>query len=559
MKKQGLKKILIIAVVLLLVGGAVAAYMLLSDTSETISPIKQDVVSSLKVTGEIKGSGEQTIYAEVSSKISESKVKAGSIVKKGDLLIEYDLNSLESEVKLAEDAYNCAEGSLLDAKDSNQAYSLLFNNASTELANLLKEYDSLIAQEKELLLKQEQNGQNINSTVQSLESLAEQAGRNFETKNAELEGENTVLQSLLTSETYLIYQSNLNKIESLRNEVINLEERLKKAENPEDTQNTEDPEAIKEEISVKNAQISALENYNKGNDSEDPNSALIPVVLNSINEHQTKIAALQNEASGYSTTMTNIQTQISQVGTSALTNDEYATLLNVQAKLDELSGKIEAARSSQASAKEGKETSAGMAEYEAVLTQSEDELNLAKNNLTLAETGVLAPEDGIIIEKYIDTGAFVEKGQELFLIQYTDTYVVWATVSKYDISKIKLDEEAEIKVGDSVYKGHVSAINPIAQTDASGKAKICVQVTFDETDENIILGLEADVTIYTGNSSDAVTLPIEAVFSDDEGDYVYLISGNESVKTYVETGYSDSDYIEILSGITMEDEVNLGQ
>ncbi len=172
------------------------------------------------------------------------------------------------------------------------------------------------------------------------------------------------------------------------------------------------------------------------------------------------------------------------------------------------------------------------------LTQAEKELAKATN-------GGTAPADGIITACLVDVGAFVEKGCPVIEMQTSGGYKVKMMVSKYDISRVHKGQSADIKLGDVQYTGTVTKINQAAENDSSGKAKVSVEVTVD-TDDELIVGLEADVTVLLEDAINILKVPAECVYSDDDGSFVYIVDDEKKVqKKYVTTGLKDSLYTEI--------------
>ncbi len=184
-----------------------------------------------------------------------------------------------------------------------------------------------------------------------------------------------------------------------------------------------------------------------------------------------------------------------------------------------------------------------------------DELTLdeALKELEKASGGSVAPSDGIIIKCYVDTGASVEKGNPVIEMQKADSYMVKLLVSKYDITSIKEGQYAEIRIGNAEYKGAVSNISQYAQTDSSGKAKAEVSVDI-YTEDPLIVGMEADVTIKLENISDTLTVPNECVYVDDSGSYVFTTDENHVVRRrYIAAGVKDATYTEVISGLNESD------
>jgi multidrug efflux pump subunit AcrA (membrane-fusion protein) len=101
----------------------------------------------------------------------------------------------------------------------------------------------------------------------------------------------------------------------------------------------------------------------------------------------------------------------------------------------------------------------------------------------------------------------------------------------------------------------VTEIKRIAETKNSDKAKVTVSVKFDQPDERVYLGLEADVTIYTEEKSSVLTISSEAYYADDDGDYCYIIDDGLVKKQYITTGVESDDRIEVTMGLKQGDQV----
>ena len=181
-------------------------------------------------------------------------------------------------------------------------------------------------------------------------------------------------------------------------------------------------------------------------------------------------------------------------------------------------------------------------------------LSQAERELARAEGGSVAPVDGIVTSCLVDVGAYVDKGVPVFEMQSAKGYKVRMLVSKYDIGMINEGQKAEIKIGDAVYEGTVDKINQSAENDASGKAKVIVEVGID-TDEDMIVGLEADVTLELNKVIAVVRIPSKCIYTDDGGSYVYVVNDEVLEKKYIGTGLSDGTFTEIKEGIGSGDHI----
>ncbi len=186
--------------------------------------------------------------------------------------------------------------------------------------------------------------------------------------------------------------------------------------------------------------------------------------------------------------------------------------------------------------------------------QNKLSLDKAQRELNRALGGTCSPADGIITGCLVDVGAYVDKGVPVFEMQSAKGYKVRMLVSKYDIGLISEGQKAEVKIGDAVYEGTVDKINQSAENDASGKAKVIVEIGID-TAEDMIVGLEADVTIDLNKVMAVVRIPSNCIYTDDGGSYVYVINDEALEKKYVSTGLSDGTFTEITEGINSGDHI----
>ncbi len=179
----------------------------------------------------------------------------------------------------------------------------------------------------------------------------------------------------------------------------------------------------------------------------------------------------------------------------------------------------------------------------------------AEDNLSKAGAGVTVEYDGIVTESFIKAGTVVTKGTPLFTVEDSKNIKVDVGISKYDIGKIETGQRAEIDIAGNTYSGRVTEIKRIAENNNSDKAKVTVSVKFDEPDERVYLGLEADVTIFTEEKQGALTIPAEGYYADDDGDYCYIIEDGKVKKQYITTGIESEDRIEVTMGLKEGDVV----
>ena len=176
----------------------------------------------------------------------------------------------------------------------------------------------------------------------------------------------------------------------------------------------------------------------------------------------------------------------------------------------------------------------------------------AASDLEKAQEGIIADFDGIISGIKTAAGSRVEKGSELFTIQSSSAVQVTVELSKYDLEK---GQSATVTVAGVSYSGAVSRINRVAQNNAQNTPVVYADVTIENPDGNIFLGIEGKAEILTGSAEGVVLVPYEAVNTDKEGDFCYLVKDGVIVRQNVVTGISSDMDVEIKEGVSEGDTV----
>ncbi|MDE6748982.1 MAG: efflux RND transporter periplasmic adaptor subunit [Lachnospiraceae bacterium] len=171
------------------------------------------------------------------------------------------------------------------------------------------------------------------------------------------------------------------------------------------------------------------------------------------------------------------------------------------------------------------------------------------------ENGIFADFDGVVTELNVVEGDTPMTGAQMLVLESTEKVKVEISVSKYDLEKIALGQEAEVTIAGNTYNGVVSKINGMATTNASGASVVGAEIQIKNPDSNIFLGVEAKVKINTSVAKQVLVVPIEVVNSDKEGDFVYVVEDGVLMKRSIVTGISSDSYCEVKEGLNEGDQV----
>lgn len=131
-------------------------------------------------------------------------------------------------------------------------------------------------------------------------------------------------------------------------------------------------------------------------------------------------------------------------------------------------------------------------------------------------------------------------------------FLVEANVSAADVSRLKKGMQAEITPtggGEAVY-GTVADVGVIATASETGAAQFPVTIEVTGTPTGLYAGSSAEVAITTKQATDVLTVPTQALRTEDDSTYVYVVDGDQRTKKTVTLGTAYGMQTEVLSGVT---------
>ncbi len=213
--------------------------------------------------------------------------------------------------------------------------------------------------------------------------------------------------------------------------------------------------------------------------------------------------------------------------------------------------------------------------------QARQQLNIQKQNVQKARTNlgyatITAPIDGVVLSKEVEEGQTVASAMTtptLFIIaqDLTDMRVI-ADIDEADIGGVAEGQRVTFTVDaypDDIFGGTVTQVRQEATTESN---VVTYEVVISAPNEALKLkpGLTANVTIFTSEKNGVLAVPSKALrftpselmLADDESiadcegrSKVWRQEGKVFKAYAVETGTSNGNYTEILSGLKEGDNV----
>lgn len=459
-------------------------------------------ISSIENSGDFIGTvqSEEQVYvmSKLSGDVTETFFEVGDYVNEGDLLFTVDDTSAQIQLKQANASLSSANASLNTAK------------AGVNTANANVNYQTASVTE---------NFAKSDTTEKQLQLSIDQAEVNF--RNNEI------------------------NIGTLDNTLTNLKDKLNDVNDGID--------ALKPQLEGAKAEYAAALSDAQSN----PNNTTFQEVANAkksiLNTYSSNLSEL--EASKQS-----IESSIKQTEASISTAKNSNCLIVEQADIarDQKSDYQNYTRAtigngglaSLAQAQAGVvQAEAGVVQSKAGITQAQAAVDAAKLQLDYAN--VTAPVSGIITSKGVTKNNMTSTGSV--------AYTIMSDGSKFVVFYVSEDIMRELQVGQSITveknNEELEAViteNPQVADANTGLFMVKARVNGNE---DLVSGIKVKLNMTTKHADNVMTLPIDAVYHESEKSFVYTYVNGKANKVYVETGLYDDEKIEIISGITTDDQV----
>lgn len=171
---------------------------------------------------------------------------------------------------------------------------------------------------------------------------------------------------------------------------------------------------------------------------------------------------------------------------------------------------------------------------------------------TAAGEEIKAPIDGEISAVTAEENSQVMAGAELLEIADYSDLQTSMKVDEYDLKSVKEDKEVNVIISalDKEVKGVISSISKEAANE-NGVAFFSAVIDLEEN-EDIRVGMSAEVKILNEQAADVPTLPMDAVqFDGNDNPYVLVpVKDGQPKRKYIKTGINDGVHVEVKEGLT---------
>ncbi len=511
---------------------AVKSNMALAKEKEemvtTIQVTKQDIQKTLSATGTIIASEESGQFATTTGSypVEEVYVKVGDVVKKGDPLYKLDMSTMEETLSYQQEALDLQNQQNAIAKENADK---ALQDAKDTGATQINESNRNLSQAQQEQTSANRNKSNANSSLESAKNSESSAKTDLDNTGSALNDAQNKVNELN------------NKISDLQSQIDNPGTHTETVVTGEGEEATETTQEVSNDTTELQNQLSQAKN-----DLEAAQKTVVELQESFNSKRETYQTAVSNRTSAE---------QSVQSANDAV-NSANRSVESAQASVNSTTNSANSNIISQSQAVRTNELSAASSTLSAEqeISKSKDELNKAT---------VYASMDGTVTNVNIVAGQ-TYSGTDAIVIDNIESLKATADIDEASIATIALGQKVLIKTdstGDTVLNGTVSFVSPTAtknstkSTDGTSttasvsksRATYRVDVTLDENNENLRLGMTAKMTFITASVKDAIVVPSSDIQTDEEGNKYVVVqkSDNTTENVTVETGISDDFYTEI--------------
>lgn len=189
----------------------------------------------------------------------------------------------------------------------------------------------------------------------------------------------------------------------------------------------------------------------------------------------------------------------------------------------------------------------------------------------LAATEIRAPQDGLVVyatsvgrnwgsDNPFTAGRRVSPRETLIVLPDTSVMVAAVRVPEAIAGRVRVGQPATVRVDKlpgQVFTGRVDSIGILAETQDRwrdpNRREYTVRVLLDDAKGNGEVALRpsdrVEASIVLGRVEDAVAVPLQAVFSEDRLQYVWVSEGRSFVRRPVQIGRRSDTMAEVRAGL----------
>ena len=508
---------------------------------EASVPVRGSVKAYSEYMGEIEAGNETIVMPFTSGQVTATYFEEGDTVSAGELMFEIDSTTAENSLQQAQASLTSANASLSSAEAMASAAELNLIYTQAEITENLGKTDT----------KQMEPENKVASAKYALKEAEERRELNkqtlYDARDAYDDIEDEIDDLKDDIDHYKKYKSSLEKVRS----------------NYYTIYNSSDPGSKVEEYISRDK----LSGINEDSDARDYAEAYIKAEADadSVAALDVMISSADSAISGARSGKESAEDAKSSKLTSQITaaiNLEIQKNKVLEAEdTKKLAEKMLADYENYTIATVIAQSNASLASSNSSLISANANVESAKANVSSAEAGVSnaqkavndtkvkAPVSGVVKSKSVNQYEMATNGMNAYVIESSDSLKAVFYVPEKTYEVLEEGQEVVFTQGEKEYSGHLTKLYDIVE-DASGLHK--AEATVTSGADKLKAGMSVKITLVSDSADNALLVPLNAVYYENERAYVYCMEDGKAVKTEIEAGISENDMVQVKSGITTD-------
>ena len=182
-------------------------------------------------------------------------------------------------------------------------------------------------------------------------------------------------------------------------------------------------------------------------------------------------------------------------------------------------------------------------------TSSRLESNLAISRQNLDNMNVKAPVAGKLSGFNVEVGQSIARGERLGQIDTPNDYKLTAFIDEFYLGRVDIGQTASFQD----YSLVIAKVYPQVQ---NGQFEVDFKFIAEQP-KGIRRGQTIQIKLTLGDASEALLIPNGAFFQDTGGKWMFVVSpnGSEAVKRNVRLGRRNNQFIEVIEGLELGEQV----
>ncbi len=506
----------------------------------------------IATTGEVQAVKSAVLTSELSANVQKVYVKVGDSVTAGQLLVQLASASVSSSRSTAGAAYVNAQNSLtqtgLSAEQGVAGARVALNTAQISLANTLAQNEAVRQQAEQILNSAKlASGLSVDAAQTALDNVIRSVYPTADSAVAACDGIIGVSQIYKSAnDSYEYFLGSLSFASKPAAEASITLALDKLAGTVSDYASASALLAATEDAILKTLDV--LNNSTVG-------TSFTQATLNAdIGAINAKLSAVRSTISALDSAQAGLA--LAQQNSNGTSQTVLSAEANYQTTLTQLAAAEKSARQMVESAKaalESAQRSTELSKTSARASLSSAAGNLSQTEISQDKLAIRAPFSGKITEIGIEQGDQVAPGTKLISVEDSSQLKIVAYLSAEEVRRVKIGDEVKIA------KQSSAKIATIAPSAEAFTQKFAVEIF--TANPYLKPGEFVQLRFQIGESDATdmrIFLPLTALNILASGNSVWVVQDGKAFKRPVELGALEGEFVEIVSGLKLDEEVIVG-